>query len=492
MLHEVIVVGGGPTGLMLACELGLMRVPVAVLERLSEPTGLSKALGMHPRSLETLDLRGLLDRFAGTPVPWINFAGFTVELPELGGSQPHSLAVPQARVEAVLEARALELGVDVRRGHELVGLHQDQEGVTVDVRGPDGEHRLRGRYLVACDGAHSAVRHGCGIEYAGTDPTLVAVLGDVRLSDTPGGALPRGLTRTGTGIVAAFPLEPGVTRVAAIEWGRPPVDRDVPVTLDELRSAIRRVLGAEPAMSDPRWLSRTTDTARQAERYRDGRVFLAGDAAHVHFAFGGQGLNTGLQDAANLGWKLAAAVRGWAPPGLLDTYHRERHAVGERVLMNTRAQVAMSAPGAMVTAVRALFGELLTREQVRRHLAEMITGVDIRYDMGADGAAHPLVGGWAPDLPLVASGGASRVGELMRGGRAVLLDLAERGGLRDVAAGWADRLDVVAARCDGRPAPADALLIRPDGYVAWAAASGEPDQEAQRELRRAAATWFGR
>jgi 2-polyprenyl-6-methoxyphenol hydroxylase-like FAD-dependent oxidoreductase len=499
---EVVVVGAGPTGLMLASELSLMGVTVTELERLPEPTGLSKALGLWPRSQDTLDLRGLLERFDGRPVPAVNFAAFTVEMPRLESSHPHGLAIPQARIEELLEGRARELGAEIRRGHELSGLHQEEATVVIDVQGPDRAYQMRAGYLVGCDGAHSVVRHAAGIGFPGTGPTVSAVLGDVRLPQSMEGAfssgssgfgLRAGITRTETGIFAAVPLEPGIVRLTAIEWGRPAVDHNVPVTLGELQDAIRRVLGEELPMSDPRWLSRYNDSARQAERYRNGRVLLAGDAAHVHFPFGGQGLNMGLQDAANLGWKLAATVHGWAPPGLLDTYHAERHPVGERVLMNTRAQVTLSVPGEQVTALRELFSQLLAQEQVRRYIVEMITAVDIRYDMGnGDSERQPLVGRWAPDLPLVTADGRIRVAQLMHSGKGMLLDLAGRTAVRNVAVHWADRVDVVTARCaDGHPPAADMLLIRPDGYVAWVTASEEPDGEAQSGLRRALVTWFG-
>lgn len=501
---HVVVAGGGPTGLWLACELALTGVHVIVLERLAEPTGLSKALGLHAHSMEMLEYRGVLDRFtAGNPTPlYLNFAMFPLDLRTLDFPHPYGVIIPQARTEALLEERARELGAEIRRGHEVVGLHQDERGVTIEVRTTSGGYELPARYLVGCDGGHSTVRHELGDEFSGLAPTVIARFGDVKLPasavDLLKHTLPEfggheyGLARTKTGNFANYPLGAGIYRIAAIEWDQPPVDHTAPMALDELEAATRRVIGTDLPMHDPVWLSRATDSSRLVEQYRVGRVLLAGDAAHVHWAYGGMGLQTGIQDAGNLGWKLAAQIHGWAPAGLLDTYHAERHPVGHRLIMSTRAQEALARPGEHVTALRELFSQLMNLDQTRQYIAGMITGVDTRYDMGADGSdRHPLLGRWAPNLALHNEPGTTHVAALMHAGKGVLLDLARRAALHDLAANWADRVNAVAARCYEHPANLDALLIRPDGYVAWAARSDEGEHESQQRLRSALEKWFG-
>lgn len=501
---EVAVAGGGPTGLWLACELALAGVRVTVLERLAEPTGLSKALGLQARSMEMLEHRGILDRFTvGNPAPpFLNFAMFPLDLRKLDFPHPYGVVVPQARVEALLEERARELGAEIRRGHEVVELRQSEQGVTVTVQTASGRYELPAQYLAGCDGGHSAVRKHLGVAFPGLEPTIIGRMGDVKLS---AGALESlhqgvpalagrdfGIARTNTGNFAIVPLGSGVYRIAAIEWDQPSVDHDAPMALDELQAAIRRVINVDLSMRDPVWLSRPTDSSRLAERYREGRVFLAGDAAHVHWAYGGKGLQTGIQDAGNLGWKLAAQVRGFAPPGLLDTYHAERHPVGQRLMVITRAQEALARPGEHVTALRELVGQLLTHEQTYRSIVEEISDVDIRYDMGAGpGHGHPLLGRWAPNLTLRTEHGTTRVAELLHAGRGVFLDIAGRPALHGAAANWADRVDGITARCYERPANLDALLVRPDGYVAWVAGSNDGDEESQGTLCAALEKWFG-
>ncbi len=503
-MTDVVIAGAGPTGLMLACELGLAGIRATVLEKLASPTGLSKALGLQARSMEMLDHRGLLDRF-GTgrrAPPFANFAMFQLDLHAFPFHHPYGIVVPQADIEQVLEARARELGADIRRAHEVTGVNQEEGLVRVAIMEPNGPYEERSRYLVGCDGGHSIVRERTGIGFPGSGPTVIARFADVTLGKEASPLLKRavpelherdfGIARTATGNFAIVQFAPGITRIAAIEWDQPEVDRNVPMTLDELQQALRRVIGVELPMSEPRWMTRATDNSRQAERYRDGRVLLAGDAAHVHFAYGGMGLQTGIQDAGNLGWKLAAEIHGWAPPGLLDTYDAERQPVGKRVLMATRAATALARPGEHITALRELVSELLRQEQVCRTIIEMITSVDVHYELDADGSSrHSLLGHWAPDLPLATATGKSRVPRLMHSGRAVLLDLADRPALRRVAAGWSDRVDVVVARCEEQPAPADAFLVRPDGYVAWEASAQDADDEAETQLRRALTTWFG-
>ena len=489
---------------MLACELGLAGIRATVLENLPSPTGLSKALGLQARSMEMLDHRGLLERFgtARRAPPFANFAMFQLDLHAIPFDHPYGLVVPQADIEQVLEGRARELGIEIRRGHEITDLHQEEGHVRVGGTGPTGAYEERSRYLVGCDGGHSAVRKLAGIGFPGLGPTIVARFADVVVGPEAfpllKNAVPElyerdfGIARTKNGNFAIVPIGPEITRVAAIEWDQPEVDRNAPMTLDELQQALRRVIGTELPMSEPQWMTRATDTSRQAERYRDGRVFLAGDAAHVHFAYGGMGLQTGVQDAGNLGWKLAAQIHGWAPSGLLDTYDSERQPVGKRVLMATRAATALARPGEHVTALRELMSELLKQEGVSRTIIEMITSVDVHYEFNGGGNdRHPLLGHWAPDLPLTTAMGKTRVPQLMHGARPVLLDLADRRVLRIAAAEWGDRVDVVVARCEEQPAPADAFLIRPDGYVIWVASAQDKDDEAERQLCDALTRWFG-
>jgi len=493
MTVDVVIAGGGPTGLMLAGELRLGGADVVVLEQLPAPTGRSKALGMSGRAVQTLNYRGLLERFGAgftTTAAYTRFAhlgGIPLDIGPLidtapAGYYPPPMPVRQAQVEAVLQARAEELGARIRRGHRFVGFSQNDQEVTVDAHGPDGPYRLSARFLVGCDGARSQVRRQAGIGFPGTAPTQVSRLGDVTLDDPD--RVPAGMTRTTTGGFAVVPLGEGIHRVVATEWGQD-VDRDVEPTLDELRASVRRVVGADIAMSRPRWLSRFTDAARQADRYRAGRVLIAGDAAHIQLPAGGPGMTTGLQDAANLGWKLAAEVGGWAPPGLLDTYHAERHPIGERMLAFTRAQGVLMAPGEHVSALRDLIGEMLTNPQTLRYIVDRLLGLDIRYEL--DGSSeHALIGGWAPDLRLTTGEGETRLATLLHSARPVLLDLTPDSSLRDAAAGWKDRLDIRVARSEE---PLDGLLVRPDGYVAWAATARDADTGT---LRQALTTWFGR
>jgi 2-polyprenyl-6-methoxyphenol hydroxylase-like FAD-dependent oxidoreductase len=501
---EVAVVGSGPTGLWLACELALAGVRVVILERLAEPTGRSKALGLQSRSMEMLANRGILDRFtAGNPaVPFLNFGMFPLDLRKLDFPHPRTVVIPQARVEALLAARAEELGVEIRRGHDVVAFVQEADGVSISVRTGSGDYEMTAQFLVGCDGGHSAVRKQLGVAFPGVDPTVVGHMGDVKLDAATLELLKKsvpelggreiGIVRTGTGNFAIFPLESGIYRVAAVEWDRDLANRDYTMTLIDLQAAIRRVIGIDLPIQEVIWLSRATDTSRLVERYREGRVFLAGDAAHVHWAYGGKGLQTGMQDAGNLGWKLAAQVRGWAPSHLLDTYHSERHPIGERLITLSRAQEALARPGEHVTALRDLFSRLLAQEPVFRAIAEEVTDVDIHYDMGVEsGNQHPLLGCWAPDLTLHTEHGRTSVTELMRSGKAVFIDLGEGSHPMDVIQGWADRVEMTVARCDQRPANLDAMLVRPDGYIAWTRKSDDESEETKKTLLAALEQWFG-
>ncbi|MEU8465520.1 FAD-dependent monooxygenase [Streptomyces sp. NPDC029003] len=491
---DVVIAGAGPTGLMLACELRLAGVEVVVVERLAEPTGESRAGGMHSRTLEVLDQRGILERFleAGELQPVGHFSGLYLEFDESESRHPYPLMILQSTIERLLEERAAELGVRVRRSAEVCGIDQDGTGVSVGLNtGRPGAETLRARYLVGCDGGRSAVRKLAGIDFPGTPATMTALIGDVELPELTEDYV--WVRRCAGGDFSAIAFEPGWFRVITSEYDRV-VDRDEPTTFEQLRESLVRLAGTDYGMHSPRWVSRFNDAARQAARYRQGRVLLAGDAAHIHFPAGGQGLNMGVQDAFNLGWKLASVVRGRAPESLLDSYHAERHPVGARVLHNTRAQSALARPGPQADALREVFGSLMVFDEVNAHLRGMLTALDIRYPVDGD---HRLAGRRVPDADLKTPGGDTRVHELLHAGRAVLLDLGGGGaGVADAVRGWADRVDLVGARSEDDfwpvpavgevPAPA-ALLIRPDGHVAWAA-DGAGDLSG---LRAALTTWCG-
>ncbi|MEU6038803.1 FAD-dependent monooxygenase [Actinomadura sp. NPDC047616] len=514
MNTDVVIVGGGPTGLMLACELRLAGVRPLVLERLPEPSGVPKANGLLGQVVRMVDRRGLYERLAGAPGPpqpnsaYFMFAAMPLNLSLLDESPLYALPATQRHIEQVLQERAADLGAEIRRGHRLVAFAQDDDAVTAEVEGPDGPYRVRARYLVGADGAHSVTRKRSGIGFPGItydrttsrtahvtvpagwiDPATGAL-------DVPGyGPVPPFLPRRtehGTFSYAPFPGRPPL--VSTTEWDQP--EPEGPMTLDELRASVRRVLGADvpfdpPAGDGPHVLRRLSGgNTRLAERFRAGRVFLVGDAAHVS-ASGGSGLNLALQDAVNLGWKLAAAVRDADPPGLLDSYDAERRPAARRMAMLAQAQAALTAPGSDVTELRELFAELLADPGTVARLAALTAGSDVRYDMGA-ADAHPLTGRFAPDLDLRTPAGAVRLAELTATARPLLIDLTEDASAARETSGWDGRVQVVAARPEDPDAVSvTALLLRPDCHVAWASSSPRPDTAELDALRAAAARWLG-
>jgi len=480
--HAVVIAGGGPTGLMLAGELALAGVDVAIVERrASQELDGPRARGLHSRTIEVLDQRGIAGRFLseGQTMQVAGFSGIRLDISDFPTRHNYVLALLQSHFERILAAWVSELGVPIAREREVTGFAHDDTGVDVELS--DGQS-LRADYLVGCDGGRSVIRKTAGIEFPGWDPSVSSLVAEVEMSGEP----EWGIHYDDKGTQALGRLEDG-KRVGLVVSERYAGQTGEP-TLGDLSRALIAVWGTDYGVHSPTWISRFTDMTRQAASYRNGRVLLAGDAAHVHYPVGGQGLNIGVQDAVNLGWKLAQVVKGTSPESLLDTYHAERHPVAARVLHNTMAQTALTRSDARMDALRDTFSELLSMDEPRRRIAAMISGLDIHYDLGE---GHPLLGRRMPDLDLATANGPLRAFTLLHRVRPVLLNLGEPGRL-DIAP-WADRVRLIDAEYAGRwelpelgevTAPA-AVLIRPDGHVAWVG------ERTHRGLPDALTTWSG-
>ena len=482
MDHAVVIAGGGPTGLMLAGELALASVDVAIVERrASQELAGARAGGLHARTIEIFDQRGIADRFLaqGQVAQVAGFGGTTLDISDFPTRHPYGLALGQNQIERILAGWVDEQGAKIYRGRDVTGFAQSDAGVEVELS--DGSS-LRADYLVGCDGGRSLIRKAAGIKFPGWDPTTSNLIAEVQLAEEP----EWGIRRDALGIHSLSRMGDGeLVRVLVTEQHVGPATEP---TVRDLSHALIAVFGTDYGVHSPIWISRFTDMTRQAAAYRDRRVLLAGDAAHVHPPDGGQGLQTGVQDAVNLGWKLAQVVKGISPDSLLDTYHAERHPVAARILRRTMAQVALRRRDDRANAVADTVSELLAMDEPRRRLAAEMSGLDLHYDLGE---GHGLLGRRIPDLDLVTASGPLRVFTLLHDARPVLLNFGEPGGFDIIP--WADRVQSIDATYAGPwelpalgavPAPT-AVLIRPDGHVAWVGDRTEPT------LVDALTTWFG-
>jgi 2-polyprenyl-6-methoxyphenol hydroxylase-like FAD-dependent oxidoreductase len=480
--HSVLIAGAGATGLMLAGELALAGIDVAIVERRADQELVgTRARGIQARTIEVFDQRRIADRFlaVGQTAQVAGFAGVRLDIGDLPTRHPYGLGIGQQQIERILAEWVAELGVPILRSTEMTDLTQDEAGVDVDLA---GGRTLRADFLVGCDGGRSVVRKAAGIEFVGTDASVSCLIAEAEVEVEP----EWGIHRDELGTHAFSKLETGPA--IGILVTEPEVRSDGEPTPQDLRAALIRVFGTDYGVHDPAWLSRFTDVARQAATYRAGRVLVAGDAAHVHAPDGGQGLSLGVQDAVNLGWKLARVVKGEAPEGLLDTYHAERHPVGALVLRNSRAAIPFRRRDPRIAALSEVMAELFSMDQPRQRFGAMLSGLDIHYDLGP---GHPLLGRRMPDLDLLTAAGPGRVFGLLHGGEAVLLDLGLPSGID--AAAWAGRVRLVEGTIGGpwelpvvgAVAAPSAVLVRPDGYVGWVGEGTSAGLEA------ALVRWFG-
>ena len=491
--HEVVIAGGGPAGMMLAGELALAGIDVAIVERRpNQELAGSRAGGLHSRTIEVFDQRGIADRFLaeGQKAQVAALSFIPLDISDFPTRHNYGLGLWQNRIERILADWVLELGVPIEYGREVTGFEQDDDGVSVSL---SGGRTLRAQYLGGCDGGRSLVRKAAGIEFPGWDATVSNLIAEVEVTEAPELGMRRdehgvhGLGRIAYEIVEGKVVfkDEGPVRVMITE---PKVGTASEPTLQDLSGALISIYGTDYGVHSPIWISRFTDMSRQAASYRKGRVFLAGDAAHVHYPSGGQGLNLGVQDAVNLGWKLAQVLKRTSPDSLLDTYHAERHPVGARVLRNTMAQVALGRTDERTNALREIMSEVLGMDEPRKRIAGMMSGLDIHYDLGE---GHPLLGRRIPDIEVTTSQGAVRVFTLLHSAKPVMLNFDAPG---DVGiTGWEDRVQLIDAKYDGpwelpvigAVAPPGAVLIRPDGYVAWVR------DQSRTDLPDALERWFG-
>jgi 3-(3-hydroxy-phenyl)propionate hydroxylase len=491
--HSVVIAGAGATGLMLAGELALAGVDVAIVERRpSQELSGARALGISSRTIEVLDQRGIADRFlsAGQTAQITGFAVTRLDITDFPTRHNYGLALRQKYIERILADWVNELKVPILYGREITGFEQDDAGVQIALA--DGQS-LRAQYLVGCDGGRSLIRKTAGIDFPGWDPTTSSILAEVEMTEKP----PYGVHRSAMGTYAfgrsEFEIKAGEiiykdVGPIGVMVTEPNANSTAEPTLRDLKELLIAACGTDYGVHSPTWISRFTDMTRQAAKYRSGRVLLAGDAAHVHSPIGGQGLSTGVQDAVNLGWKLAQVIKGVVPDSLLDTYHAERHPVAARVLKITMAQVALHREDARTVAAREIVGDLLKMDEPRKSIAGTMSGLDIRYDLGQ---GHPLLGRRIPDLDIVTASGAQRVFSFLHEARPVLINFGAPKAI-DIGA-WSDRVQYVDAKYEGKwelpvvgeAAAPTAVLIRPDGHVAWVG------DETTRGLIEALTTWFG-
>jgi 2-polyprenyl-6-methoxyphenol hydroxylase-like FAD-dependent oxidoreductase len=480
--HDVVIAGGGPTGLMLAGELALAQVDVAIVERReNQELAGSRAGGLHARTIEVFDQRGIAERFLsrGKIGQVAGFSFIPLDISDFPTRHNYGLGLWQSQIERIMADWVSELGVRIYRGREVTGFSQDDTGVDVALAGGAA---LRAKYLVGCDGGRSLIRKQAQIDFPGWDASISYLIAECEMTEEP----PSGVRRAEKGVNAIGKLEDG-KRVRCVLIEPHVVAGDEP-TLDDLRAALLAAYGTDFGLRGATWLSRFTDTARQAAAYRERRVLLAGDAAHVHPPSGGQGLNIGVQDAVNLGWKLAQVLAGTSPESLLDSYHAERHPIGARVLRLTMAQTALGRGDDRTEALRETVTELLKMDEPRKRYAAIMSGLEVHYDLGA---GHPLLGRRMPDLDVVSERGPERVFTWLHAARPVLLNLGQPGALS--IAPWADRVRLIEARYEGawelpalgEVAAPSAVLVRPDGYVAWVGCGTDEG------LADASTRWFG-